>query len=185
MSQKPKLRIISGSLKGLQINFQASENLRPTPQRTKETLFNWLQWSIKNATCLDLFTGTGNLGIEALSRGAKEVIFVDNNKAHIKSLNELLVQINMKNRSRAITQAALKFLNGTLQKFDIIFLDAPFDSSLNQDALSLIAEKNILLYNGLVYYEHRQKLSPLDILPFNIIKSQKTGQVYSYLLNKD
>lgn len=185
MSQKANLRIISGSLKGLKIGFQASENLRPTPQRTKESLFNWLQWSIKDTTCLDLFAGTGNLGIEALSRGAKEVIFVDNNKAQIKALTELLIQIDMKNRSKAITQSALKFLDGTIQKFDIIFLDAPFDSSLNKDALSMIGEKNILVKDGLVYYEHHQKLSPLDILPFKIIKSQKTGQVCSYLLKKD
>ncbi|MEK9650153.1 MAG: 16S rRNA (guanine(966)-N(2))-methyltransferase RsmD [Gammaproteobacteria bacterium] len=182
MSQKAKLRVISGSFKGLKISFAPSEYLRPTPQRTKETLFNWLQLSIKHAQCLDLFAGTGNLGFEALSRGAKEVVFIEKDKQLLKSINNLINQLQLESSSKTLAQDGLIFLRNCKQRFDIIFLDAPFQTSLNMEALALIDEHHLLKDKGLVYYEHDRTLSDEDIFPFHISKKQKTGQVYSYLL---
>ena len=182
MAQKAKLRVISGTFKGLKISFSPSEILRPTPQRTKETLFNWLQLHIKDSRCLDLFAGTGNLGLEALSRGAKEIIFVDQDKYLLKTISALINQLDLDKKTKTVAMDGLKYLKESKGKYDIIFLDAPFDTSLNKEALSLIEKQKLLSENGLIYYEHDKKLSYEEISPFCVIKHQKTGQVYSYLL---
>ena len=182
MAQKAKLRVISGTFKGLKISFSPSELLRPTPQRTKETLFNWLQLHIKDSKCLDLFAGTGNLGIEALSRGAKEIIFVDIDKYLLNAINVLMRQLDLKKKTKTVAIDGLKYLKDSKGKYDIIFLDAPFDTNLNKEALSLIEKQKLLSENGFIYYEHDKKLSDEEISPFCLIKYQKTGQVYSYLL---
>ena len=182
MAQKAKLRVISGTFKGLKISFSPSEQLRPTPQRTKETLFNWLQLHIKDSKCLDLFAGTGNLGLEALSRGAKEIIFIDENKHFLKSINALIKQLDLQKNAKTVAMDGLKYLKDSKGKYDIIFLDAPFNTNLNKEALSLIEKQELLSENGLIYYEHDKKLSDKEISPFCLIKHQKTGQVYSYLL---
>lgn len=182
MAQKAKLRVISGTFKGLKISFSPSEILRPTPQRTKETLFNWLQLHIKDSRCLDLFAGTGNLGFEALSRGAKEITFVDQDKNLLKTINALIKQLDLGKKAKTVAMDSMKYLKCFKDRYDIIFLDAPFDTNLNKEALSLIEKQELLSENGLIYYEHDKKLSDEEIYPFCLIKHQKTGQVYSYLL---
>ena len=182
MAQKAKLRVISGTFKGLKISFSPTELLRPTPQRTKETLFNWLQLHIKDSRCLDLFAGTGNLGFEALSRGAKEIIFVDRDKHLLQAINALIKQLDLDKKTQIVAMDSLKYLKSNREKYDIIFLDAPFDTNLNKEALSLIEKQKLLSENGLIYYEHDKKLCDEEISPFCLIKHQKTGQVYSYLL---
>ena len=182
MAQKAKLRVISGTFKGLKISFSPSEQLRPTPQRTKETLFNWLQLHIKDSKCLDLFAGTGNLGLEALSRGAKEITFVDQDKNLLKTINVLIKQLHLDKKTKTVAMDSLKYLKSSKDRYDIIFLDAPFDTNLNKEALSLIEKQELLSENGLIYYENDKKLSDEEISPFCLIKHQKTGQVHSYLL---
>jgi 16S rRNA (guanine966-N2)-methyltransferase len=182
VAQKAKLRVISGTFKGLNISFSPTELLRPTPQRTKETLFNWLQLYIKDSRCLDLFAGTGNLGLEALSRGAKEIIFVDQDKNLLKSISALIKQLDADKKTKTLAIDSLKYLKGSKGEYDIIFLDAPFNTDLNKQSLSLIEKRELLSENGFIYYEHDKKLIDEEISPFCITKYQKTGQVHSYLL---
>ena len=96
MKRNPSIKIISGFNKGLKINFKPSIDLRPTSNRLKKVLFDWIQFELKDSVCLDLFAGTGNLGLECISRGAKKVIFVEHNREYAKKLDTSILKINGK-----------------------------------------------------------------------------------------
>ena len=98
MKRNPSIKIISGFNKGLKINFKPSIDLRPTSNRLKKVLFDWIQFELKDSVCLDLFAGTGNLGLECISRGAKKVIFVEHNREYAKKLDMSIHKINSKSK---------------------------------------------------------------------------------------
>ncbi len=177
------LRIIGGQWRSRKLSFHDAPGLRPTPERVRETLFNWLQADIRGASCLDLFAGSGALGLEALSRGASEVTFVES-VAHVaRQLENNLAMLQTE--ARVIHNTAQHFLETTTQAFDIIFLDPPFRQNLLTPALEIIMEKHRLNENGLIYLEQATK-EPSDWLTkfgFDILKETKAGQVKSYLLN--
>jgi 16S rRNA (guanine966-N2)-methyltransferase len=131
-SQKPapgkrnSLRIIGGGWRGRRVHFPDSPGLRPTPDRVRETLFNWLQFSLAGARCLDLFAGSGALGLEALSRGAREVVFVDEATPVAKSLREELERLDGTARARVLQTTAARLSRAPGEPFDVIFLDPPF-----------------------------------------------------------
>lgn len=175
------LRIIGGEWRSRKLEFKDAPNLRPTPDRIRETLFNWLQGKVHGAYCLDLFAGSGALGFEALSRGAKEVVFVEK-VTHVASQLEANLAL-LSACSPVLKTDALSYLNDTEQVFDIIFLDPPFRQNYLPKILKLILEKRLLSGNGLIYLEHEAEeqfnwqeygLSP--------IKETGAGQVKSLLL---
>lgn len=123
------LRIVAGTLRGSRIEVLDSEGLRPTSDRVRETLFNWLAPMIEGACCLDLFAGTGALGIEAISRGAGECTFIERDRDLARQLEATLLRLRVSN-ARVVNTDALSWLTGQPRMFDLVFLDPPFDADL-------------------------------------------------------
>ena len=177
------LRIIGGKWRSRKLSFISAPNLRPTPDRVRETLFNWLQSSIANARCLDLFAGSGALGLEALSRGASEVVFIEKHRTAARQLEQNLALL--KTTNPVINQDAKTYLLKESQAFDIIFLDPPFRQGLLPIMLELILEKQLLNNNALIYLEHEAEVDyNWQDWQLEAIKETKAGQVKSYLLKK-
>lgn len=153
-----KLRIIGGSLHGSRIAVPDLPGLRPTPERVRETLFNWLAPVIQGARCLDLFAGTGALGLEALSRGAAQVDFVEADARLADLLRANLVRL--KRDARAHISDALRFLAQGGERYDIVFLDPPFAANLWGDAARVLEAHGRLKESAWIYVE-----SPADCTP--------------------
>lgn len=160
MSSDNQIRIIGGRFKGKHLEVLNMEGLRPTTDRARETIFNWLHDKIENTRVLDLFSGSGALGLEALSRGAHEVTLVENNHANIKVLQNVVSSLcDLQGDSATVVQMdALNFLksfSGDTKNhgYDLIFLDPPFDSDLLEKSVELIIKNELLRENGLVYVE--------------------------------
>src|ERR1700691_1420688 len=117
------VRIIGGGWRGRRVNFPDLPGLRPPPDRVRETLFNWLQHAVGSARCLDLFAGSGALGLEALSRGAKELVFVEQAVAASRALQEQLVRLGGNTRAQVVEMGAARYLRTPAPPFDIVFLD--------------------------------------------------------------
>ena len=182
-SSQPKkgtVRIIGGSLGGRKINFTQAEGLRPTTDRVRETLFNWLMADINAACCLDLFSGSGAIGLEAISRGAREVTFVESNKKVASNLKDNLSLLSIKN-AKLINETAEKFLENNGKQFDLIFLDPPFAKGILENILPKI--KKHIAKDGLVYLEMENGDSKNIIQDdWEIIKSKKTSNIAYFLL---
>jgi len=171
-------RIIAGSYKGTKLSFKPNKNLRPTESKTKETLFNWLLNDLHKKKCLDMFAGTGALGLEALSRGADEVIFFEKQKVLCGAIEVVVKKLGINNKCRVINANSTAFDFTTLNtKFDLIFLDPPFHESLIQKSLNIISENQLLTEQGLVYIECERDLD-LGSLKTNLtqLKLSKGGE---------
>lgn len=174
-----QLRIIGGRWRGRKLNFAPLEGLRPTGDRLRETLFNWLQFHLPGSCCLDLFAGSGALGLEALSRGAAEVDFVELHRSAAQTLNSQL-QLLQAEGGRVHCTSAIDFLEQTQSRYDIAFVDPPFAGDLWQQALAALADH--LAEGALVYVE-----TPRDKVPefpegWQIEKEKRAGQVCMRLL---
>tara|TARA_B100000767_G_scaffold216663_2_gene204263 strand:- start:1741 stop:2277 length:537 start_codon:yes stop_codon:yes gene_type:complete len=175
-SKKNAVKIIGGSWKRKNIFFHDADALRPTLNRVRETLFNWLGQDLSGKNCLDLFSGSGILGFESLSRNAKSCKLVDNNSLTISDLIENKNNLNADN-AFIINSPAEIFIKNNKELFDIIFFDPPF---FNVDIYPLLSEiKKHLTANGVVYLEVSKKYSGEE---FKILKNSKAGRVYFYLL---
>ena len=171
-------RIIAGSYKGTKLSFKPNKNLRPTESKTKETLFNWLLNDLHKKKCLDMFAGTGALGLEALSRGADEVVFFEKQKALCGAIEVVVKKLGINNKCRVINANTTAFdFTGLNTKFDLIFLDPPFHESLIQKSLNIISENQLLTDKGLVYIECERDLD-LGSLKTNLtqLKLSKGGE---------
>ena len=171
-------RIIAGSYKGTKLSFKPNKNLRPTESKTKETLFNWLLNDLHKKKCLDMFAGTGALGLEALSRGADEVVFFEKQKSLCGAIEVVVKKLGINNKCRVINANSTAFDFTTLNtKFDLIFLDPPFHESLIQKSLNIISENQLLTEQGLVYIECERDLD-LGSLKTNLtqLKLSKGGE---------
>lgn len=176
------VRIIGGEWRSRKLPVADVPGLRPTTDRIRETLFNWLQHSIVQASCLDLFAGTGALGFEAASRGAVEVVMIERDREAFNSLQQS-VEI-LKTEKVKVSQAdALNWLEKADQSFDIIFLDPPFDQNLVHETLEQLMRSSCVKKGTLIYLEEK-KQSTEQSLPENleIIKQGKAGQVRHTLL---
>jgi 16S rRNA (guanine966-N2)-methyltransferase len=150
----------------------------------RETLFNWLQTSVANARCLDLFAGSGALGLEALSRGAAEVLFIEKHRAAAQQLTQNLTLL--KSTNHVIHTDALHYLQTATEPFDIIFLDPPFRQNFLPKILDIMLEKQLLKQNALIYLEHETEADyPWQDWQLAIRKTTKAGQVKSYLLTNE
>jgi len=155
------MRIIAGKYKGHHlVSFQAS-HIRPTTDRVKESLFNIWQNDIEGARVLDLFSGTGNLGLEALSRGARQVVFVDKNLKSIEILKKNITKLKMTDSHQVIMKDVLTFLRqSTLEPFDLIFIDPPFTEAMAHDVMGGLSRSKIFHENSLFSIEsgRREKI---------------------------
>ncbi|MDR3185237.1 MAG: 16S rRNA (guanine(966)-N(2))-methyltransferase RsmD [Christensenellaceae bacterium] len=171
------MRVIAGKYRGFNLRSVAGETVRPTTDRIKEAIFNLIQDEIKNATVLDLFAGTGSLGIESLSRGAKETIFCDNFAESIKVVRANLDKV--KEKAEVVVRdyrAALSELAMRGYVFDIIFLDPPYGKHIEDEALQIIADKEILNASGTIILERKRGLPDYSIpLPFAVIDERDYG----------
>lgn len=176
------LRIIGGEWRGRKLRFADGEGLRPTTDRIRETLFNWLQPVIDGARCLDLFAGSGALGLEALSRGAAEVVFVDTNPRAIQALKENLALLDS-DRAHVVKSDALRFLHGQTGGFDIVFLDPPFRRELLQPALRELANGGWLKPGGHIYLELESEQGEPELPEgWRLLRSKQAGQVAYHLV---
>ncbi len=183
------LRIIGGEWRSRKLSFIDAEGLRPTPDRIRETLFNWLQGRIHGANCLDLFAGSGILGLEALSRGSAQVDFIEMNKAVAKQLesNLNLLESDAKVHQEDALGYLLEYKSAKKRGggYNIIFLDPPYRQNLLEKTLKIICGKENGLSDGntLIYLEHESEESfDWDEFNLKVLKQASAGQVKSYLL---
>lgn len=176
-----QVRIIGGEWRGRKLDVPDVKDLRPTPDRVRETLFNWLAPSIVGAHCLDLFAGTGVLGFEALSRGAASVTMVDQSLEVIKGL-ELSAAL-LKAKDITIYSAAVPTqLRKPKQPFDIVFLDPPYKANLLASTSLYLEENDFLSPTAYIYLEASEIIKDNDLPPtWRIIKSKQAGQVAYHL----
>jgi len=188
-NKKPRpgrLRIVAGKWRSRLLDIADVPGLRPTSERIRETLFNWLAPNIAGARCLDLFAGTGALGLEALSRGAGAVVFVEKSavaanvlRANAQVLNALTADVRQAN--------ALVFLEAKPgKKFDIVFLDPPFAADMLSDLCRLLDEASMLVSGALVYLEEDRSRPETDLPSgWRILKSKTAGNVRYSLAQVD
>jgi len=176
------VRIIGGGWRGRRVSFPDIPGLRPTPDRVRETLFNWLQHAVAGARCLDLFAGSGALGLEALSRGAKELVFVEQMVAASRALQEQLVRLGGERKGQVVEMGATRYLRTPAAPFDIVFLDPPFGREALAEYVPLLDAGNWVKVGGLVYLEN-EKLSGVPPLPahWELLKSKSAGEVGYHL----
>jgi 16S rRNA (guanine966-N2)-methyltransferase len=146
------LRIIGGEWRGRRIRFPGEGGIRPTPDRVRETLFNWLMGKVQGSRCLDLFAGSGALGLEALSRGAAQVTFVERDRENAAMLRETATSL-APGRATVIEADALAWLQGTPEAFDIVFLDPPFAAGVLAEAMHRLEARRCLAPGAFVYIE--------------------------------
>jgi 16S rRNA (guanine966-N2)-methyltransferase len=184
-AQSRVIRIIGGSWRGRRFRFADVPDIRPTPDRVRETLFNWLGPRVQSARCLDLFAGSGALGLEALSRGAASTLFVDQNTTAVRALSALLVEWNAQG-ARVERADALQFLAGTAQPADVVFLDPPFAAGLLSKAASLLERRGWLSPEALIYVEASAR-EPLPALPpgWHPAKAKRAGEVGYHLFARE
>ena len=181
--KKGEIRIIGGKWKGKKIYFDLNDDLRPTPDRAKETLFNWLGQDLNKMYCLDLFSGTGALGFEAFSRGAEKVTFVEKNKEYLQKIKKVYLEMSEKADCNFFCAECLEWIqsNSFETKYDLIFIDPPFNKNLIHDLLAAILEKELLSKNGKIYFEFEKKLD-LEIPGSLSLKKKKNLGKKSYVL---
>ncbi len=169
-------RIIGGKWRGRGISFDDAEGLRPTTDRIRETVFNWLQPYLHNSHCLDLFAGSGVLGFEALSRGAEELVFVEKNPHTVKNLKENIKRLQAVN-AKVFQQDALSWLRNGQQPFNLVFLDPPFHTDLLEKSCVLLAESGVLTDDAIIYVEHAVDTAVTIPDHWLCIKQKSAGQV--------
>lgn len=179
-----KLRIIGGEWRSRQIVFDDAPGLRPTPSRVRETLFNWLQADIVNSRCLDLYAGSGALGFEAASRGARRVVQVESNPKACQKLRDNIATL----QARQIELVSLdvgRFLRGPAESFDLVFLDPPFGHDLVLPTCQLLERQGWLAGYAKIYVEAERSLALID-MPANWqpLKSKVAGEVGYYLFQR-
>jgi 16S rRNA (guanine966-N2)-methyltransferase len=179
------LRIIGGAWRGRKIQFPPVEAIRPTPDRVRETAFNWLQQDVAGARCLDLYAGSGALGLEALSRGAAQVVFVDVEPAVGRHLSQMLAQLGC-DRGQFVCADASRYLQGAPQPFDIVFLDPPFGGSALADTCRRLDERGWLRLGGLAYLE-APAIAGMPVLPagWTMLRSKRAGEVGYHLARRE
>lgn len=185
--KKSQVRIIGGTHKRRPIDFYAIKGLRPTPDRLRETLFNWLMGDLLGATVLDVCAGSGVLGFEAISRGAKMAILLELDKTQVAQLRQNATVLNLDTVS-VIQGDCLQILPTLAEAFDIVFIDPPYHSCLWQQLVALLLDCHLLKSSALIYIEGDRPLEQMIdeslIRQFITIKSARAGQIWAYVLTK-
>ena len=180
-----KLRIIGGEWRSRQIVFADAPGLRPTPDRVRETLFNWLQTDVPGSRCLDLYAGSGALGFEAASRGAVQVTLVESNPQTCRQLRDNIGVLAAK-QLEVVTAEVERFLQKPATSFDLVFLDPPFAQNRVSPACQLLEQQGWLTPYAKIYIEAERQLRLAD-LPANwrMLKNKTAGQVGYYLFQRE
>jgi 16S rRNA (guanine966-N2)-methyltransferase len=176
MSTRGRLRIIGGTWRSRIVHFPQAGDLRPTPDRVRETLFNWLGQNLNDKTCLDLFSGSGALGFEALSRGARKVVMVEKNRRGFQALRDNAQKLGAQNLELVLADA-LQFLSVDRNAYHIIFLDPPFRKDNLPGVLALAPQH--LAEGGLVYVESGKAF---DAPGWEVWRHGRAGKVNYQLL---
>jgi 16S rRNA (guanine966-N2)-methyltransferase len=185
LNSSNQLRIIAGKWRGRKLSFPNVDGLRPTPDRVRETVFNWLQPYLGFSHCLDLFAGSGALGFEAASRGAESVIMVEQNntasqhlQAHSRLLNAQHCQIE--------AQSAQQFLSTNTAQFDVVFIDPPYQADLWTEIALQLQQTNALADDAVIYIEFPSK-SEFPVLPeqWSLLKDKQAGEVHYCLFKNE
>jgi len=180
------MRVISGKSRGVRLKTPAGMETRPTADRVKEALFSIIQFDLPGAKVLDLFGGTGQLGIEAISRGAKEAVFVDHSPQACKLIGENLRLAHMEKEGKVIRGDYLTFLKNTKEKFNIILLDPPYAEVFLENALKLITEIDILQSDGIIVAEcPLGKELPWEFSGYSRSKDYKYGKTILTIYRKN
>lgn len=179
-----KLKIIGGNWRSRCITFVDAPGLRPTPGRVRETVFNWLQYDIIGKHCLDLYAGSGALGFEAASRGAKSVIQVENNAQACRSLKENAIALAA-DQIKIVQSDVFRYLAGAAEIFDVVFIDPPFAMALAVQTCNWLEEKGWLSQHAKIYVEAESSLK-LNGMPENWrqLKSKTAGEVGYHLFER-
>ena len=175
-----QVRIIAGTWRGRRLSFAPVPGLRPTPDRVRETLFNWLAPVIHGARCLDLYAGSGALGLEAASRGAREVVLVDNDPQVVAEL-ERQREVFGAHQVRVVRADVLQWLAGVASSFDIVFLDPPFRRKMLSPCIQVLEEHDWLSDRARIYIEAEKGLVPQLPDNWELLRSKVAGQVGYHL----
>jgi len=178
-----EVRIISGAWRSRRLAFPASDGLRPTPDRVRETVFNWLAPYLPGANCLDLFAGSGAFGFEVLSRAAARVVLVEKRLEVVAALR--LNREQLKAEHADIVHAdAVEYLRGPAAAFDIVFLDPPYASGLLAPCIQLLEERGWLKPDAFIYLEAPEGEAPPLPETWKLVRSKTAGQVGYHLARK-
>lgn len=171
------MRVITGTARGKKLITAEGMDVRPTPERVKEALFSAIQFDIEGRTVLDLFAGSGQIGIEALSRGAERAVFVDQSAISIDHINKNLKNTDLFDKAKIIKGDYTAVLFGMTEKFDYVFLDPPYASGFLEKALKLV-QKNVKDH-GVIICEHpKEQVLPETVDDFTVKKQYRYGKVY-------
>lgn len=183
-SQAGQIRIIGGKWRGRKLPVLDAEGLRPTTDRNKETLFNWLMSDVQDAQCLDVFAGSGGLGLEALSRYAQSCVFIELDKLNAQQLVKNISTLAVNDANVKCGDAFSELQGLADQTFDIVFVDPPFHKGLIAPTVNALVSHNLITSGSIVYIEHEQELGTVA-LPDNwqVIKEKQT-QALIYKLVK-
>ena len=174
---KNKVRVIGGKWRGRIISFPSNIALRPTPNRVRETVFNWLGQDMSGKVCLDLFAGSGAMGIEAASRGSEHVVMVESNRKVYSILQSSLQKLRA-DQIELLMMDALKFIISDQRLFDMIFLDPPYQLGLLPKVLNLLPSH--LTQDGLIYLEAGNSFEPNE--DWSVWRGGQAGRVHYQLL---
>ncbi len=183
-AKRGQLRIITGKWRGRKINFVDRPQLRPTSDRIRETLFNWLQPYVQNANCLDLFAGSGALSFEALSRGAKHAVMIDRDPQVITALKMNIEKLAAAEQVTLIQTDPLTQPIKLAQTFDLVFLDPPFQQKLLAPSIAWLIDNNLLAQHSKIYIEAEKNLLELPIpAKWHIMRDNIAGDVRYSLID--
>ena len=178
-----EVRIISGAWRSRRLAFPASEGLRPTPDRVRETVFNWLTPYLPGAACLDLFAGSGAFGFEALSRGAARAVLVEKRLEVVAALRHNREQLKAEHAD-IVHADAVEFLRGPAAAFDIVFLDPPYASGLLAPCVELLDTRGWLKPDAIIYLEAPEGEAPPLPASWQPVRSKTAGQVGYHLARR-
>ena len=180
------MRVITGKARGVQLKTPEGMLTRPTADRVKEALFSIINFDLPGASVLDLFGGTGQLGIEALSRGANSAVFVDQREDACKIIRENLRRTKLESQGKVVRSDYLDYLRRSREKFDIILLDPPYAEVFLENALKCITEIDILKTDGIIIAERPvEKELPFEFEGFTRSKDYKYGKTLLTIYRKD
>lgn len=178
------MRIITGTARGTKLQTLEGEATRPTSERTKESVFSMLQFDIEGRRVLDLFGGSGQMGLEALSRGAASATIVDQSPDAVKIIKANAQKTKLFDRCVILTKDYKAYLKGTKEKFDIIFLDPPYDTNMLAESMRIILEQDMLNYGGTIVLESGKDDIP-EYGELTLRRHYKSGRAYVTVLTNE
>jgi 16S rRNA (guanine966-N2)-methyltransferase len=183
-STTSRVRIVGGQWRSRRIRFEAAPEVRPTPDRIRETLFNWLQGDVVGARCLDLFAGSGALGLEAASRGASEVVLVERDRRVLRTLEAAVEELGA-TTVRVVEADAFAFLAGAATPFDLVFLDPPFAKGWQAELCTLLATRGWLAPHASIYVEcPARDGAPALPTGWTVRRTARAGEVAAHLARR-